>query len=113
MDVAGICSITVTLIVNICELNVEFEAVFGILHLLFSRLPMMPFGNVTVIKSPLTSAEEIVNWKDADPSGPTAVEITNPESDNPRQPMQGLLSRLTNKGVWLPKVFTVEKSCML
>ncbi len=69
-----------------------------------------PIGKVIVMTAPLGKVDDVLNLKLALPPGPADVDINNPDADELRQLIQGLVSRLTEKGVSESKLSTLEKS---
>ncbi len=95
------------------EENVDVEFPDSQPHMLLARLLTTPAGKVIVIMSPFERADEVLTKKDAAPPAPTEVDIINPVSAGVKQPMHGLASNFTIKGVSFSKVFALARFLML
>ena len=106
-------SLALTSIVTVPDENVDVELPEMSPHMLTSRVLTTPGGNTMVMLSPFPRCVDVLNINDAVPPAPTAVDMINPVREELKQPMQGLASRFTSKGVSFSKLFAKARFAML
>ena len=106
-------SLELTINVTVSDENVDVELPEASPHMLTARLFTTPGGNTIVMMSPLPRGVDVLNINDAVPPAPTAVDMINPVREELKQPMHGLASRFTSKGVSFSKLFANARFAML